>query len=347
MWLYDVMIGYHQLSVSKELREKLAFQGPDAIKWTYNVMPFGPTNSPATFIMMIHNTDSIWKNIATLLGLTVGINIDTRIIINNRVNWAQTFDQPLQYIECQLHVAKAYCLILSLRKSYFFPKQFEFVGINVFLDGNRPAMSKHELLKNWPTPTIIWDIASFVGFLQFYSKFIPCFEIRTKPLHEIMKREYTKETKDLWMPKAQAVFDNRQQFVLLDPCLPWFDPTKLTVLRTDFFAKGFGYVVCQPGNNKVSLELVSQFMSGNGFQFLTKMDNSILYPVAFGSCQLLGNERYLHSYLGEAFCGDFAMNKFLHMCYGCRFVWVPDCYAVKFILSYDKANQVILRLQIN
>ena len=33
------------------------------------------------------------------------------------------------------------------------------------------------------------------------------------------------------------------------------------------------------------------------------------------------------------------------MCYGCRFVWVTDCYAVKFLLSYDGANQAILRLQ--
>jgi hypothetical protein len=33
------------------------------------------------------------------------------------------------------------------------------------------------------------------------------------------------------------------------------------------------------------------------------------------------------------------------MCYGRRFVWVTDCYAVKFILSYDGANQAILCLQ--
>ncbi len=33
------------------------------------------------------------------------------------------------------------------------------------------------------------------------------------------------------------------------------------------------------------------------------------------------------------------------MCYGRRFVWVTDCYAVKFLLSYDGANQAVLRLQ--
>jgi hypothetical protein len=39
------------------------------------------------------------------------------------------------------------------------------------------------------------------------------------------------------------------------------------------------------------------------------------------------------------------MNKFRHMCWGCCFVWITDCYAVKFILSYNGANQAILRLQ--
>ncbi len=57
-WLFDAPTGYHQIAVSLELQEKLAFQGTDAIKWTYTVMPFRPTNGPATFIQMIHDLDS-------------------------------------------------------------------------------------------------------------------------------------------------------------------------------------------------------------------------------------------------------------------------------------------------
>jgi hypothetical protein len=153
-------------------------------------------------------------------------------------------------------------------------------------------------------------VASFVGFLQFYSKFIPCFELQAEPLHEIMKQEYTKEIGPMWMTEAQAKFDDLRQSVLSDSCLQWFDPAKLTVLCTDLSAKGFGYIVCQPGDNDVSLELVSQFMSGNVFHFLTKQGDGVLYPVATGSRCLCRNERYLHLYLGKAFCGDFAMNKF-------------------------------------
>ncbi len=62
MWMFDAPMGYHQLAVEKLSQEKLAFQGVDAIKWTYTVMPFGPTNGPETFINFIHDIDSVWKD---------------------------------------------------------------------------------------------------------------------------------------------------------------------------------------------------------------------------------------------------------------------------------------------
>ncbi len=166
IWLYDAPMGYHQITASKETKEKLAFQGPDAIKWTYNVMPFGPTNGPATFVTMIHDVDSVWKEEAESRGIQVDRGVGTTIIIDDILNWAKNFDLALRYIECQLRVCKAYRLTLSLKKSHFFPKRLEFVGIDVSPDGNRPAMSKHDLIKSWPIPELVRDVASFVGFLQ-------------------------------------------------------------------------------------------------------------------------------------------------------------------------------------
>ena len=88
-------MGYHQISPLKETQEKLAFQGPDAIKWTYTVMPFGPTNGPATFVTMIHDVDSVWKEEAKSKGIYVGSGVDTTIIIDNILNWAWLFTMAL------------------------------------------------------------------------------------------------------------------------------------------------------------------------------------------------------------------------------------------------------------
>ena len=150
--LFDAPSGYHQLAVENESQEKLAFQGPDAIKWTYPVMPFGPTNWPATFINMIYDVDSQWKALATSVGITVGDATDTRIIVDDIVSHRPTIDISLLYMECQLWICRSHRLSLSLKKSFIFPLKFEFAGNDVSPDGNRPDQTKHQLLKSWPKP---------------------------------------------------------------------------------------------------------------------------------------------------------------------------------------------------
>jgi hypothetical protein len=115
--MFDAPMGYHQLAVDKASQEKLAFQGVDAIKWTYTVMPFGPTNGPATFINFIYDVDSIWKELAKSLGITIDNDNNTRIIVDDIVSWADNFQRSLMYMRCQLIVCRAYRLSLNLGKA--------------------------------------------------------------------------------------------------------------------------------------------------------------------------------------------------------------------------------------
>jgi hypothetical protein len=141
MWLCNAPSGCHQLAVALASQEKLAFQGPDTIKWTYTVMPFGPTNGPATFANIIYDVDSQWKLLARNSGIDINEDTNTRIIIGNIVSHGKDLSTSLLYMECQLKVCMAYRLSLSLKKSYIFPKQFEFVGNDVCPEGNWPAQS--------------------------------------------------------------------------------------------------------------------------------------------------------------------------------------------------------------
>jgi len=104
-------------------------------------MPFGPTNGPATFINFIHDIDSIWKELAKSHGITIDDDTNTRIIVDDIVNWADNFQRSLLYMRCQLTVCRAYRLSLNLSKSHFFPRCFEFVGIDVCPEGNRPDVA--------------------------------------------------------------------------------------------------------------------------------------------------------------------------------------------------------------
>ncbi len=46
MWLYNAIMGYHQLAIVSKSQEKLAFQGPNAIRWTYTIMPLAQLMVP-------------------------------------------------------------------------------------------------------------------------------------------------------------------------------------------------------------------------------------------------------------------------------------------------------------
>ena len=234
---------------------------------------------------------------------------------------------------------------MSLKKSKLFPQRFEFVGVDVCADGNRPAQSKHQLLHHWATLVIVRDVAKFVGFLQFYSRFIPHFEVRISAFRELMKEDYSSPLGSAWTPTHLAIFDEMRKSILDDPCIKRFDHRKLLVLRTDFSADGFGYVALQPGNNDASLSAMHTRMRGGDFLFMTKDSTVVLHPVAFGCRRTRGNKKRLHSHLGEGFAGDWAINKCRHMCFGQRFTWTTDCHAIKFILSYNGKNPAILRLQ--
>ncbi len=78
---------------------------------------------------------------------------------------------------------------------------------------------------------------------------------------------------------------------------------------------------------------------------MTKDSSAVICPVAFGSQRCHGNDVRLHSHLGEGFAGDWGINKSHHMLFGQRSMWVTDCYAIRFILSYDGNNPAILSLQ--
>jgi hypothetical protein len=70
----------------------------DAIKLTYTVIPFAPTNGLGTFFNFIYDINSIWKELTKTNGIPVGNTTNTIIIIGNIVSWLSTEEIVLAYI---------------------------------------------------------------------------------------------------------------------------------------------------------------------------------------------------------------------------------------------------------
>ena len=347
-WLVDCPQGYHQILVALASRDKLCFAGPDATVYRYRVMPFGPVNGPTIFIRFMHDMNFEWQQLARRQGISIDGDTNTKLIVDDLFNFAKDFDTALAYMECQFIVAAHRRLSFSLPKTHFMPERVEFVGVDVGVQGNFPAKSKHVLLQSWPKPTTIRDVASFVAFGLFYSKWIPYYEVKVGPLRTLCLEHYDIViTPVMWTEECASSWQFICTAILADPCLAWYDSRKRCYVRTDFCKDGFGFVCLQPADDAVSLAAMRREMAGGTCEFMrdNKKTSGQLRPIAFGSRRCKGYERRLHSHLGEGFAGDFGLQKCQHYLWGIRNSWITDSYAMRFILSYDGTNGPLCRLQ--
>ena len=63
-------------------------------------------------------------------------------------------------------------------------------------------------LQTWPAPEFVCNIAKFIVFAQFYSRFIPNFEMRAAPLRTLITGEYTDPIAQHWTPAAEDAWNN-------------------------------------------------------------------------------------------------------------------------------------------
>ena len=347
-FLMDACSGYHQIEMEHHSSLKTAFAGPYGKKYRYKVMPFGLVNGPATYVIMIHDLKDHWDHIArTRFKLDINQSNNTTIIIDDTFGFTQNYDQALAYIESILIVAERYRLSWKLKKCSFFPASVEFVGHDVKSAGNTPAESKDRLLENWPIPTQIRDISSFVGFGNFYARYLPFFDFRVYNLRLLIKdNDFNSSiSKEQWSEKVNAEFHDIRDSILSKPLLRRVDRSKRPYLRTDFSSKGMGFVLLQPGDDTASIEAMKREDAGGECQFDIKKSGLRLLPCAFGCRMTRGNEKFYHSYYGEATALKFGISKNQHVLYGRPFTHIGDCIAIKWIMSYDDSNHVIRRIQ--
>ena len=177
-------------------------------------------------------------------------------------SWAPIFDDFIKYLTCQLEVCMSQNLSLSLKKCLFCQERVEFVGHDVCEDGNRPAQSKHELLKTWPTFQVARDIASFLGFLNFYSQYIPYFEQRVALLRPLASLEMEESVSKLMKKEQLAAREDMITAVISDPCVDRFNPKKRSYLMMDASKLGYGYNFCQPNDDPASIAAMEREMAG-------------------------------------------------------------------------------------
>ena len=112
-------------------------------------------------------------------------------------------------------------LKLKPSKCELFQWQLAYVGHIISAQGVATDEGKIEANKNWPIPTNVTKVQSFLGFMGYYCRFIPKFMQVAWPLHELTSGENAGKKKAAikWDSSCQQAFDDLKKLCTTAPIL--------------------------------------------------------------------------------------------------------------------------------
>ena len=158
----DLKDGFHLIRIRQGDEWKTAFRTCYGL-YEYKVMPFGLVNAPATFQTMMNEI------LREFLDNGVVVYIDDILIYSkdpeNHTTLVRKVSQRLRDFQ----------IAISLKKSVFHVKTVDFLGYVVATDGVTMNEKKVETIKAWKPPTSVREVQIFMGFANFYRRFIKNF----------------------------------------------------------------------------------------------------------------------------------------------------------------------------
>ena len=143
-------------------------------------------------------------------------------------------------------------LKLKPSKCEFFEDRISYLGHIVSKDGVEKDPKKIQVILDWPVPETIYDIRSFLGFTNYYRKFMFRYSQIAKPLNGLISGENAKKKKAPvdWQSCHQEAFDKLKGLCSEAPILAYADYKKLFRVYTDASEIGIGEVISQKQGDK-------------------------------------------------------------------------------------------------
>jgi len=84
-------------------------------------------------------------------------------------------------------------LAVSPEKCIWKTQEVEFLGYIIGQEGIKMSQEKVEAVLSWQRPNSLMEVQSFLGFANFYQRFIQDYSQVARPLTELTKKEAGKE----------------------------------------------------------------------------------------------------------------------------------------------------------
>ena len=171
-------------------------------------MPFGLTNAPATFQALMNNI------LRPYLDQFVVVYLDDICI------YSKTPEEHLQHVDKVLALLEQHQLYIGLDKCAFGHAEMGFLGHVISKDGVKVDPRKVQAVTEWPTPSNVKDIRSFLGLTGYYRRFIKHYAHLALPLTELTKKENGWK----WTASEEAAFQGLKEAVTSAPVLVTANP---------------------------------------------------------------------------------------------------------------------------
>ncbi len=170
----NVKNAYYRLQIRKGDEWKTVFQTRYRL-FKYLVMLFGLTNAPASFQSYIH------KVIRLYLVITFIVHQ------NNTLVFLRNSSQYEKHIREILKALLKVRLLAKLSKCLFNVTRILFLDFILKDKGVGLENDRISTILNWPEPEFVREVQSFLGFANFYRRFVKGFSRITHPLTDIIK----------------------------------------------------------------------------------------------------------------------------------------------------------------
>ena len=198
-------------------------------------MPFGLTNAPATFQSYIHEA---------LRGL-----IDTVCVVylDDILIFSKTRDEHTKHLCQVLERLRDAQLYVKASKCAFYEKQVDFLGFVIGVDGVSMDPKRVEAIRNWEVPRTYHEIQVFLGFCNFYRRFIPRYSIIACPLTNLLKGSVKGKKPGTVKLSREELLAFRRLIAAFQSAslLRHFDPSKPIRLETDASNHGMAGILSQ------------------------------------------------------------------------------------------------------